>query len=64
MTRDPAPAQLRIGQWHDAQKKRMAHYLQLRPDARARLAVGNAIYSAIGKRLRTTPFRKQDLSWT
>jgi isoquinoline 1-oxidoreductase subunit beta len=27
-------------------------------------AVGNAIYSAIGKRLRTTPFRKQDLSWT
>lgn len=27
-------------------------------------AVGNAIYSATGKRLRTTPFRKQDLSWT
>jgi isoquinoline 1-oxidoreductase subunit beta len=27
-------------------------------------AVGNAIYSAIGKRLRSTPFRKQDLSWT
>ena len=27
-------------------------------------AVGNAIYSAIGKRLRATPFRKQDLSWT
>ena len=27
-------------------------------------AVGNAIYSATGKRLRATPFRKQDLSWT
>ena len=27
-------------------------------------AVGNAVYSATGKRLRTTPFRKQDLSWT
>ncbi len=27
-------------------------------------AVGNAIYSAMGKRLRSTPFRKQDLSWT
>ena len=27
-------------------------------------AVGNAIFAAIGKRLRTTPFRKQDLSWT
>lgn len=27
-------------------------------------AVGNAIYSATGKRLRSTPFRKQDLSWT
>ena len=26
-------------------------------------AVGNAIYSATGKRLRATPFRKQDLSW-
>lgn len=27
-------------------------------------AVGNAVYSATGKRLRTAPFRKQDLSWT
>ncbi len=27
-------------------------------------AVGNAIYSATGKRLRSTPFRKQDISWT
>lgn len=27
-------------------------------------AIGNAIYQATGKRLRTTPFRKQDLSWS
>lgn len=27
-------------------------------------AVGNAIFMATGKRLRATPFRKQDLSWT
>jgi isoquinoline 1-oxidoreductase beta subunit len=27
-------------------------------------AVGNAIYQATGKRLRTTPFRKHDLSWS
>jgi isoquinoline 1-oxidoreductase beta subunit len=27
-------------------------------------AVGNAIFQAIGKRLRTTPFRKHDLRWT
>ncbi|RLU02791.1 MAG: xanthine dehydrogenase family protein molybdopterin-binding subunit [Ketobacter sp.] len=27
-------------------------------------AIGNAIYQAIGKRVRTTPFRKQDLSWS
>jgi isoquinoline 1-oxidoreductase subunit beta len=27
-------------------------------------AVGNAIHSAIGKRIRTTPLRKQDLAWT
>ena len=26
-------------------------------------AIGNAIYQAIGKRVRTTPFHKQDLSW-
>ena len=26
-------------------------------------AIGNAIFQATGKRLRTTPFRKQDLSW-
>ena len=26
-------------------------------------AIGNAIYQATGKRLRRTPFRKQDLSW-
>ena len=27
-------------------------------------ALSNAIHIATGKRLRTTPFRKQDLSWT
>ncbi len=27
-------------------------------------AIGNAIFQATGKRLRTTPFRKHDLSWT
>ncbi len=27
-------------------------------------AIGNAIYAATGKRLRRTPFRKQDLSWS
>jgi isoquinoline 1-oxidoreductase beta subunit len=27
-------------------------------------AVGNAIFQATGKRLRSTPFRNQDLSWT
>jgi isoquinoline 1-oxidoreductase beta subunit len=27
-------------------------------------AVGNAIFAAIGKRIRATPFRKQDLRWT
>jgi isoquinoline 1-oxidoreductase beta subunit len=27
-------------------------------------AVGNAIFRATGKRLRRTPFRKQDMSWT
>jgi len=27
-------------------------------------AVGNAIFRAIGKRLRTTPFREHDLSWS
>jgi isoquinoline 1-oxidoreductase beta subunit len=27
-------------------------------------AVGNAIFQATGKRLRTTPFRKLDMSWT
>jgi len=27
-------------------------------------AVGNAIFTAIGKRIRSTPFRKQDLRWT
>jgi isoquinoline 1-oxidoreductase beta subunit len=27
-------------------------------------AIGNAIFQAIGKRLRSTPFRTQDLSWT
>lgn len=26
-------------------------------------AIANAIYQATGKRIRTTPFRKQDLSW-
>ena len=27
-------------------------------------AIGNAIYQATGKRLRTTPFRNHDLSWS
>jgi isoquinoline 1-oxidoreductase beta subunit len=27
-------------------------------------AVGNAIFRATGKRLRRTPFLKQDLSWS
>ncbi len=27
-------------------------------------AIGNAIFAAIGKRVRTTPLRKQDLSWS
>jgi isoquinoline 1-oxidoreductase beta subunit len=27
-------------------------------------AVANAIYQATGKRLRSTPFRQHDLSWT
>ena len=27
-------------------------------------AVGNAVFMATGIRLRATPFRKQDLSWT
>jgi isoquinoline 1-oxidoreductase beta subunit len=27
-------------------------------------AVGNAIFAATGVRLRRTPFRKQNLSWT
>jgi isoquinoline 1-oxidoreductase beta subunit len=27
-------------------------------------AIGNAVFAAIGKRLRSTPFRKEDLSWT
>ena len=27
-------------------------------------AIGNAIYQATGKRLRRTPFRKQDMSWS
>jgi isoquinoline 1-oxidoreductase beta subunit len=27
-------------------------------------AIGNAIYAAIGRRLRSTPFRNHDLSWT
>jgi isoquinoline 1-oxidoreductase subunit beta len=27
-------------------------------------AIGNAIFAATGKRLRRTPFRKADLSWT
>lgn len=27
-------------------------------------AIGNAIYQATGKRIRSTPFRKQDLSWS
>ena len=27
-------------------------------------AIGNAIYQAIGKRVRSTPFRNEDLSWS
>ena len=27
-------------------------------------AIGNAIFRATGRRLRSTPFRKHDLSWT
>jgi isoquinoline 1-oxidoreductase subunit beta len=27
-------------------------------------ALGNAIFAATGKRLRRTPFRKQDLNWS